>query len=64
MENNSKDIALVIVLYNPSDKEKNKVRAVAEDFQGVLVDNSTTPAFSSSSIGKMKYFSLDRKSVV
>lgn len=58
MENNSKDIALVIVLYNPSDKEKNKVRAVAEDFQGVLVDNSTTPAFSSSSIGKMKYFSL------
>lgn len=58
MTNNRTDYALVIVLYNPNEEEKVAIKEVANEFPGALVDNSSSPTYSSSVIGQMKYISL------
>ena len=54
----SERIAVVIVLYNPCDEEMANVRRLSEAHAGVIVDNSTEPAFSGEQIGRMRYVAL------
>lgn len=58
MTNHRTDIALLIVLYNPNSEEKNRIQRIARDFQGVLVDNSSVPSYTSNAVGKMRYIPL------
>lgn len=51
----SSEFALVIVLFNPNEKEMANVRHLSDVFNGVIVDNSTVPSFQGDAIGLMKY---------
>lgn len=58
MSNAVHKVAIVVVLYNPSEDEKVNVLRLSETNFGVVVDNSPEPAFIGSQIGKMHYVSL------
>lgn len=50
-----KDIAIVIVLYNPSLGQMERVSELSNHYQGVVVDNSGFTNVEGSSIGNMQY---------
>lgn len=52
------NVAVVIVLYNPSDEETANVRSLSKAHRGVIVDNSPEPAFSDEKLGRMHYVAL------
>ena len=52
------NVAVVIVLFNPSDEEAGNVRRLSEAHHGVIVDNSPQPAFSGGQTGNMHYIAL------
>lgn len=52
------NVAVVIVLYNPSKEETANVRRLSEAHNGVIVDNSPEPAFQGERLGKMHYVPL------
>jgi len=56
--NATQRVAVIIVLYNPSDEEKANVQRLADAYLGVIVDNSSEPALKKSQIGKMQYVPL------
>ena len=58
MGKTSHSVAVVIVLYNPSDEDAANVRRLSEAHAGVIVDNSPKPAFQGNRLGKMHYVSL------
>lgn len=47
--------ALVIVLYNPTDDDLHHARMMADENEGMIVDNSTLPNFADERVGKMRY---------
>lgn len=54
----TKTVALVIVLYNPNPEDLIQVEHLSALYPGAVVDNSDSPHFPSSTIGKMAYQSL------
>jgi len=48
-------IAVIIVLYNPSESDIDNVRDIAGKNFGVIIDNSCTPFTEKSIVGNMKY---------
>lgn len=48
-------IAVITILYNPRPTDLHHICQLAEHYRGVVVDNSTTPSFSSNQIGQMDY---------
>lgn len=51
-------IAVVVVMYNPSDDDIRNVRKIASQHYGVIVDNSVSYHSDSDAIGKMHYIHL------
>ena len=49
------DIALVIVLYNPSSDDLKFIKAISSIYFGIIVDNSQIRNFTEDEIGKMVY---------
>lgn len=49
------DIAVIIILYNPSKEDIENAKSIAALWDGVIVDNSPAPIDACSTIGKMKY---------
>jgi len=58
MTNAEHRVAIVIVLYNPSDDEIANVQRLAEVYPGAVVDNSAESAFKGNQIGRMCYMPL------
>ena len=58
MNRSALQVAVVIVLYNPTDDEKANLLRLSEAQTGVVVDNSAEPAFSDAQLGKMHYVPL------
>ena len=58
MLNPAHNVAVVIILYNPSNDETANVQKLSEVHSGVIVDNSPEPAFSDDWLGKMHYVPL------
>ena len=52
------NIAIVVVLYNPSEKDLLNVMHFSALYNGAIVDNSSTAHFSVSTVNRMRYFSL------
>ena len=48
-------IAVVIVLFNPSESDIQNVRELSVVYDGVVVDNSETPCIGEPTIGRLKY---------
>lgn len=48
-------VALIVVLYNPEDDDIRHVQMMAEGNEGIIVDNSPSPNFSSDTVAQMKY---------
>lgn len=51
-------IAIVIVLFHPTKNDLDNVHLLANKYEGVIIDNSEIPAYSSSQIGLMHYIPL------
>lgn len=51
-------IALIVVLYNPSQEDKDYIEHIASIYRGVVVDNSSNCNFPTSTLGKMKYLHI------
>ncbi|MCF0202934.1 MAG: glycosyltransferase [Bacteroidaceae bacterium] len=47
--------ALVIVIYNPTENQKQQLLCISDSFEGVIVDNSDIPSFEGMYVGKMHY---------
>ena len=57
-------IAIVIVLFHPTKNDLDNVHLLANKYEGVIVDNSENPSYSSSKIGLMHYIPLqDNKGI-
>ena len=55
MKVSQEDISVVIILYNPSEEDKANVLRISSMYGGAVCDNSASPAFTGTSINKMKY---------
>lgn len=53
-----KEIALLIVLYNPKNEDVKNVKIIAEKYRGVIIDNSGYKNFETDNVGHMKYLYL------
>jgi len=51
-------IALIIVLFNPSQEDIDYIYDISAEYSGVVVDNSATRNFEGDQIGKMHYIPL------
>ncbi|MBR1448443.1 MAG: glycosyltransferase [Prevotella sp.] len=52
-------IAIVIVLFHPSESDVDNVRMLASRYRGVIVDNSDLPSFPhNDKVGMMRYMAL------
>lgn len=49
------DIAVVIVLFNPSESDIQNVRELSVFYYGVVVDNSETPCIVEPTVGRLRY---------
>ncbi len=49
------EIAVVVILFNPSESDIQNVRELSCVYDGIVVDNSETPFTDNSAIGKMRY---------
>lgn len=54
---NESNIAIIIVLFNPSSVELENVRHISSVYKGVIVDNSSVSHFSDR-VNKMRYIGL------
>lgn len=52
---NNTDIAIVIILYNPSNEDIRHCKELASQWRGAIIDNSTTPFTNDANIGNMLY---------
>lgn len=52
------NIAIVVVLYNPSEKDLQNVMHFSALYNGVIVDNSSNAHFSVPNVNRMRYFPL------
>lgn len=58
MENSNSEYALLIVLFNPSNKEISNIIDISNLFEGVIVDNTFKSVFKTAKVGKMRYVPL------
>jgi len=54
----SSEIAIVAVLFNPDKGDIENICLLANDYKGVIVDNSATPSFPHKYLGQMKYICM------
>lgn len=54
-----RNIAIIIVLYNPSEDDKQNIFNIATFCEGIIVDNSDKPTYDLTQIGNIKYYWLN-----
>lgn len=52
-------VALIIILFHPSEEEKRNVRRLADIYSGAIVDNSQVRSFEQDKIGLMHYIPIN-----
>ncbi len=57
---NASSVVVVIVLYNPKDKEVSNVKRLSLLYDGVIVDNSCQRNFPGDYVNKMRYVSMGK----
>ena len=55
MNNVSSNIFVVIVFYNPIEEDIKHAQMLSERYDGVVVDNSSSPSCDSSMFSRFKY---------